>query len=138
MQNITPEMWKLLFVGFVVGILFTYIFVRFVSGSAKQQAQKDKEIKKMQKALELQQSNLEKYFSENAELMHSLAEDYQKLHNNFLQQQEILLPRNKENIAADLVEKETESSDIAPKNKETKENMPPKDYSEGSSGLLKD
>ena len=134
MQNITPEMWKLLFVGFVVGILFTYIFVRFVSGSAKQQAKKDHEIKKMQKELELQRHNLAQHFSENAQLMHTLAQDYQKLYEHFMKNQQLLLPKHKDNVFMPSVK--GKNGDNKDGNNIAK-NLPPKDYSEGPSGLFK-
>lgn len=137
MQNITPDMWKLLFVGFIIGVLFTYIFVRFVAGSAKQQAQKDNELKKLQKELEVQRHHLEKHFSENAELMHTLAQDYQKLYEHFIKNQETLLPKVKENVFMPEVKNKEAISDDNNDIKEITKKSPPKDYSEEPSGLLK-
>lgn len=84
----------------------------------------------MKTQLSDKQAQLEKHFAESAELFKTLIGDYQKLYRHYAVSSEALLgnkPTNKGLFTQQLV---TASS-------ESKSEEPPRDYSEGSSGLLK-
>ena len=75
---------------------------------------------------------LEKHFAESANLLKTLAGDYQKLYQHLAQSSTNLLPElaNKP-IFPSLEQKPAESAAVAT------EDHQPLDYSEGSSGILK-
>ena len=80
--------------------------------------------------LRLTKGSVEKHFAESAELFKTLIGDYQKLYRHYAVSSETLLgnkPADKGLFTQQLV---TASS-------ESKSEEPPRDYSEGSSGLLK-
>ena len=88
------------------------------------------ELKEVKTQLSDKQAQLEKHFAESAELFKTLIGDYQKLYRHYAVSSETLLgnkPANKGLFTQQLVTASPES----------KSEEPPRDYSEGSSGLLK-
>ena len=126
MQSWIPEIWQAAVIGLVVGVILGYLLLRLTKGSVKKQA----ELKEVKTQLSDKQAQLEKHFAESAELFKTLIGDYQKLYRHYAVSSETLLgnkPADKGLFTQQLV---TASS-------ESKSEEPPRDYSEGSSGLLK-
>ena len=94
--------------------------LRLTKGSVKKQVQTEAELKEVKTQLSDQQAQLEKHFAESAELFKTLIGDYQKLYRHYAVSSETLL-----------------GSKPADKGLFTQQEEPPRDYSEGSSGLLK-
>ena len=63
MQNWTPEMWQAALIGLIIGWVLAYVLLRLTKDSVKKQ--------------------LEKHFAESAELLKTLAQDYQKLYRHW-------------------------------------------------------
>ncbi|WP_410686117.1 YhcB family protein [Avibacterium paragallinarum] len=137
MQNWTPEMWQSALVGLVVGLILGYLLLRLTKDSVKKQLQTETELKKVKSELDQQKQNLEKHFSESAELLKTLAQDYQKLYQHLANSSAELLPQleNKILFENQLEEKKAEQDKTVAEN--NSEETPPRDYSEGSSGILK-
>lgn len=132
MQSWTPEMWRAALLGLVVGFAIGYFLLRFTKGSVKKQVKTETELRQLKAQLENQKQQLEKHFAESANLLKTLAQDYQHLYQHFAGASVQLLPELDEKAlfqaqnVGDADETSTAVSDDQPK-----------DYSEGSSGLLK-
>ena len=115
MQTWAAEMWQAALIGLVVGFVIGYFLLRLT----KEQ-------------LESQKQQLEKHFAESADLLKSLAQDYQKLYQHLAHSSTQLLPELNDStlFQHSLLD---EKGNVSP----SKTEDPPKDYSEGSSGLFK-
>ena len=120
MQTWTAEMWQAALIGLVVGFVIGYFLLRLTKESAKKQVKTEAELRVAKEQLESQKQQLEKHFAESADLLKSLAQDYQKLYQHLAHSSTQLLPK-------------LNDSNVSP----SKTEDPPKDYSEGSSGLFK-
>ncbi|MDP9501132.1 YhcB family protein [Bisgaard Taxon 45] len=134
MQNWTTEMWQAAGIGLVIGLILGYLFLRFTKDSVKKQLKTETELQKVKNQLDSQKQQLEKHFSESAELLKNIAQDYQKLYKHVANSSSTLLPELSNNplfssnlIGAEPIDKTN------PSNKDEQ----PRDYSEGSSGLFK-
>ncbi|TCP94710.1 hypothetical protein EDC44_11513 [Cricetibacter osteomyelitidis] len=132
MQNWTPDMWQAAGIGLIIGLIIGYFFIRFTKGSVKKQTQTESELKQVKAQVETQKSELEKHFAESADLLKTLAQDYQKLYKHLAATSTTLLPElaNKPLFNQNLITDNTHNS-------AEPANVPVKDYSEGSSGILK-
>ena len=132
MQSWTPEMWRAALLGLVVGFAIGYFFLRFTKGSVKKQVKTETELRQLKAQLENQKQQLEKHFAESANLLKTLAQDYQHLYQHFAGASVQLLPELDERalFQAQNVGGADETSTAVSDDQ-------PKDYSEGSSGLLK-
>ena len=132
MQSWTPEMWRAALLGLVVGFAIGYFLLRFTKGSVKKQLKPDTELRQLKAQLENQKQQLEKHFAESANLLKTLAQDYQHLYQHFAGASVQLLPELDEKalFQAQNVGGADETSTAVSDDQ-------PKDYSEGSSGLLK-
>ncbi|MGC7589350.1 YhcB family protein [Bisgaard Taxon 46] len=133
MQNWTPEMWQAAGIGLLVGLIIGYFFLRFTKDSVKKQVKTETELQKVKNQLDSQKEQLEKHFAESADLLKNIAQDYQKLYKHLATSSTTLLPEltNKPLFSTNLITDES-----AVKNPEETDEQP-RDYSEGSSGLLK-
>lgn len=133
MQNWTPEMWQAAGIGLLVGLIIGYFFLRFTKDSVKKQVKTETELQKVKNQLDSQKEQLEKHFAESADLLKNIAQDYQKLYKHLATSSTALLPEltNKPLFSTNLI---TDQSAV--KNPEETDEQP-RDYSEGSSGLLK-
>ena len=115
-------------VGFVIG----YFLLRLTKESAKKQVKTEAELRVAKEQLESQKQQLEKHFAESADLLKSLAQDYQKLYQHLARSSTQLLPELNDStlFQHSLLD---EKGNVSP----SKTEDPPKDYSEGSSGLFK-
>ena len=132
MQSWTPGMWRAALLGLVVGFAIGYFLLRFTKGSVKKQVKTETELRQLKAQLENQKQQLEKHFAESANLLKTLAQDYQHLYQHFASASVQLLPELDEKalFQAQNVGGADETSTAVSDDQ-------PKDYSEGSSGLLK-
>lgn len=132
MQSWIPEMWRAALLGLVVGFAIGYFLLRFTKGSVKKQVKTETELRQLKAQLENQKQQLEKHFAESANLLKTLAQDYQHLYQHFAGASVQLLPELDEKalFQAQNVGGADETSTAVSDDQ-------PKDYSEGSSGLLK-
>ena len=127
MQLWTTEMWQAASIGLIIGMLIGYLIVRFTKGSIKHQMQTETELKNVKAQLEAQNIQLEKHFAESAELFKTLIGDYQKLYRHYAHSSDTLLGKNPKGLFTQQL--------VTAADKPQEE--PPRDYSEGSSGLFK-
>ena len=127
MQLWTTEMWQAASIGLIIGMLIGYLIVRFTKGSIKHQMQTETELKNVKAQLEAQNVQLEKHFAESAELFKTLIGDYQKLYRHYAHSSDTLLGKNPKGLFTQQL--------VTAADKPQEE--PPRDYSEGSSGLFK-
>lgn len=80
MQEWSNEMNMIVFMAFVIGIAIGYIILGLTKGSVKKFTQLEKEVKKLKAEREIKEEQLEMHFSESAELLSSMAQDYKKLY----------------------------------------------------------
>lgn len=132
MQSWTPEMWRAALLGLVVGFAIGYFLLRFTKGSVKKQVKTETELRQLKAQLENQKQQLEKHFAESANLLKTLAQDYQHLYQHFAGASVQLLPELDEKALF-----QAQNVDGADETSTAVSDDQPKDYSEGSSGLLK-
>lgn len=128
MEHWTSDIWGAVIAAFIVGLLLGYVVIRATKGSVQKQLKIEAELKAANTQLEAQKQQLEQHFSQSATLLATLAEDYKKLYQHLAKGSENLLPT--ETKIEFFQQPQLE-------NKAATEENPPKDYSEGSSGLLK-
>lgn len=132
MQSWTPEMWRAALLGLVVGFAIGYFLLRFTKGSVKKQVKTETELRQLKAQLENQKQQLEKHFAESANLLKTLAQDYQHLYQHFAGASVQLLPELDEKALF-----QVQNVGGADETSTAVSDDQPKDYSEGSSGLLK-
>ena len=143
MQNWTPEMWQAALIGLIIGWVLAYVLLRLTKDSVKKQIKTEAELQQVQTELNNQKQQLEKHFAESAELLKTLAQDYQKLYRHLATSSTQFLPELTNNPLFEQNLISAESSEKAENNIEkTEEDIKeekdaPRDYSEGSSGILK-
>lgn len=143
MQNWTPEMWQAALIGLIIGWVLAYVLLRLTKDSVKKQIKTEAELQQVQTELNNQKQQLEKHFAESAELLKTLAHDYQKLYRHLATSSTQFLPELTNNPLFEQNLISAESSEKTENNTEkTEEDIKaekdaPRDYSEGSSGILK-
>lgn len=141
MENLVLETWQAILIGLVIGFIIGYLALRLTKGSVKKQLKTESELKQTKTTLETQKQHLEKHFSESADLLKTLAQDYQKLYQHLATSSTELLPElaNKELFSQNLIDNKEEKQDAidikVDKTEDDKDQ--PRDYSEGASGILK-
>ncbi|RXJ71912.1 hypothetical protein CS022_18700 [Veronia nyctiphanis] len=119
----------------IIGVVIGFFLARFTSGNASQQKELKKDLEKSQYELAQYRQDLIDHFSQSAEILDNISRDYSKLYQHMA------------NVSADLVpdlppqdnpfaKKITKISDS--KAKESTPQEQPRDYSEGTSGFLKE
>lgn len=143
MQIWTPEMWQAALIGLIIGWVLAYVLLRLTKDSVKKQIKTEAELQQVQTELNNQKQQLEKHFAESAELLKTLAQDYQKLYRHLATSSTQFLPELTNNPLFEQNLISAESSEKTENNTEkTEEDIKaekdaPRDYSEGSSGILK-
>lgn len=152
MQNWTPEMWNAALIGLLVGVALGYVLLRLTKDSVKKQVKTEAELQQVKTELDSQKQQLEKHFAESADLLKTLAQDYQKLYRHLAASSTRLLPESankplfeqhlisaENSTALSEAQRATENVEKAEnvENTEKTEKDAPRDYSEGSSGILK-
>lgn len=141
------ELWTAIIISFFVGLVVGYIILLTTNANAKKQQKLEVDLKAANQKLEEQQQQLEKHFEESANLLSNLVQDYKKLYTHLAQSSQTLLPEATTKLTffqqPQLEDKqatvEAEEKGEVVETVQTSENKdnPPKDYSEGSSGILK-
>ena len=143
MQIWTPEMWQAALIGLIIGWVLAYVLLRLTKDSVKKQIKTEAELQQVQTELNNQKQQLEKHFAESADLLKTLAQDYQKLYRHLATSSTQFLPELTNNPLFEQNLISAESSENTENNTEkTEEDIKaekdaPRDYSEGSSGILK-
>ncbi|MBD1226802.1 Z-ring associated protein ZapG [Xenorhabdus griffiniae] len=125
--------WEYALIGLIIGFIVGALAVRFGSSKLRQQNTLQAELEKNRAELEEYRKELVSHFARSAELLDNMARDYRQLYQHMAKSSNELMPNmpvqdNPFNYR--LSESETE------KNKVTA-NTPPRDYSEGASGLFR-
>lgn len=123
----TNEIWIAIFIAFLVGIVVGYFVVSTTSAGVKCQKTLEKELDMTKTQLQAQQQQLETHFETSATLLATLADDYKKLYTHLAQSSQTLLPESNSRLEF--------FKQVLPEQKDGE--LPPKDYTEGSSGILK-
>jgi len=92
MQNWTPEMWQAALIGLIIGWVLAYVLLRLTKDSVKKQIKTEAELQQVQTELNNQKQQLEKHFAESADLLKTLAQDYQKLYRHLATSSTQFLP----------------------------------------------
>ncbi|QGM80804.1 YhcB family protein [Otariodibacter oris] len=129
MEQWSSDIWIAVVAAFVVGAIIGAVILRATNGNVKKQHVLQKELKEARASQEEHKAQLEQHFQESANLLSTLAEDYKKLYTHLAQSSQTLLPEEVNHKIEFFKQEDEKSEEI------TKEE--PKDYSEGSSGLLK-
>ncbi|OOF39699.1 hypothetical protein BKK49_07590 [Rodentibacter rarus] len=127
MQTWTTEMWQAAGIGLIAGVIIGYLILRLTKASVKQQVKTETELKSVKAQLDNQNEQLEKHFAESAELFKTLIGDYQKLYRHYAQSSDTLLGKKPRGLFTQQLITATDKP----------QEEPPRDYSEGSSGLFK-
>lgn len=128
MEQWTSDIYTAIGIAFVIGIIVGYVLLRFLKGNVQQHIKLENELKAANEKIDMQKQQLEQHFGQSATLLATLVEDYKKLYTHLAQGSGTLLPETKQ---AEFFKQ----PQIEVKN--TGDNDPPRDYSDGSSGLFK-
>ncbi|MDC9595809.1 Z-ring associated protein ZapG [Xenorhabdus anantnagensis] len=125
--------WEYALIGLIIGFIIGALAVRFGSSKLRQQNAQQAELEKNRAELEEYRKELVSHFARSAELLDNMARDYRQLYQHMAKSSNDLMPNmpvqdNPFNYRLSESEAET--------NKATA-NMPPRDYSEGASGLFR-
>ncbi|CDL82413.1 Z-ring associated protein ZapG [Xenorhabdus szentirmaii] len=123
--------WEYALIGLIIGFIIGALAVRFGSSKLRQQNALQAELEKNRTELEEYRKELVSHFARSAELLDNMARDYRQLYQHMAKSSNELMPNmplqdNPFNYRLNEVEK-------SPATTET----PPRDYSEGASGLFR-
>lgn len=140
------NIWLVAAVACFIGFILAYIVIRFTSGSVKKQVKTESELKQVKTQIAQQNEKIETHFAESAELLQSLAKDYQRLYKHLATSSSALLSDEKsaalfnQSLLSDKTSIKDEDNVLNDKGSDditiNKDSIP-KDYSQGNSGLLK-
>ncbi|WP_028023113.1 Z-ring associated protein ZapG [Enterovibrio calviensis] len=119
----------------IIGVVIGFIIARLTMRENTQQKDLKKELDKSRYELEQYRQELVDHFAQSAELLDNISRDYSKLYQHMATTSSELMPNlpDQDNPFAKRISKlseVTEDNDTA--------QGPPRDYSDGASGLLKD
>lgn len=125
--------WEYALIGLVVGFIIGALVVRYGNPKLRQQKTAQAELDKKSTELEEYRKELVGHFARSAELLDNMARDYRQLYKHMAQSSSELMPDmpaqdNPFNYR--LTESEADNDQAPVK-------MPPRDYSEGASGLFR-
>lgn len=130
MEQWTSDVWAAIAAAFIVGAVVGCTLVRVFNSNVRKQHELERELKQTKTQVDEQKQQLEQHFEQSAQLLSTLAADYKKLYAHLAQSSEKLLPENAKNIEF------FQQAQLPAQPEKTDEDQP-RDYSEGSSGLLK-
>lgn len=133
MGHWSANVWTAIIAAFVVGFIVGFAVLRTMKGNVKKQLELEAELKDTKNKVSEQQQQLESHFAESAALLATLAEDYKKLYSHLANGSANFVPEATASLEFFKQENVVEAENKAEADKEGQ----PKDYSEGSSGLLK-
>ncbi|OSN09247.1 cytochrome D ubiquinol oxidase subunit III [Lonsdalea britannica] len=125
--------WEYALIGFVIGVIIGAVAMRYGNRKLRQQQVLQHELEKSKADLEQYRQELVSHFARSAELLDNMADDYRKLYQHMAKSSNDLLPEgpSRENpFNYRLTEAESDNDQVPVK-------MPPRDYSESASGLLR-
>ncbi|ASN87458.1 MULTISPECIES: Z-ring associated protein ZapG [Pectobacterium] len=125
--------WEYALIGLVVGIIIGAVAMRFGNRKLRQQQVLQNELEKSKTELEDYRQELVGHFARSAELLDNMADDYRQLYQHMAKSSNNLLPHvpGQDNPFKYRLTESEADNDQAPVN------MPPRDYSDGASGLLR-
>ncbi|CAM3988143.1 Z-ring associated protein ZapG [Vibrio neonatus] len=120
-----------LFVGIIIGVIIS----RITTPQYKKQKELQKALETSKFALEQQRQDINDHFSESAQLLENIGKEYRKLYEHMANTSNDLLPNlpTQDNPFAKHIEAKDKKEDDS-----TSTNVPPKDYANGATGMLKD
>lgn len=118
----------------IIGIVIGFIIARLTMRENTQQKDLKKELEKSRYELEQYRQELVDHFAQSAELLDNISRDYSKLYQHMANTSAELMPNlpEQDNPFAKRISKLSEVTEEP----EVAQN-PPRDYSDGASGLLK-
>ncbi|AFH94660.1 TPA: Z-ring associated protein ZapG [Providencia stuartii] len=125
--------WEYALIGLVIGFIIGALVVRYGNPKLRQQKTAQAELDKKNTELEEYRKELVGHFARSAELLDNMARDYRQLYQHMAQSSSELMPDmpaqdNPFNYR--LTESEADNDQAPVK-------MPPRDYSDGASGLFR-
>lgn len=128
--------WIYGLVGLLVGAIIGIIIARIKTPQYKKHKQMQKALDSAKFELEQQRQELADHFAQTAELLDVLGKDYTKLYQHMAKTSQELLPAqpDQDNPFARLTSGEEQPTEPVSRNRDDVE---PKDYVKGSTGLLK-
>ncbi|MBS9437371.1 DUF1043 family protein [Photorhabdus noenieputensis] len=125
--------WEYALIGLVVGFVTGALVMRFGNTKLRQQKALQTELENNKSELEEYRKELVGHFARSAELLDNMARDYRQLYQHMAKSSHELMPNmpiqdNPFNYR--LTESEADNDQAPVK-------MPPKDYSDGASGLFR-
>ncbi|MDD0823034.1 YhcB family protein [Mannheimia sp. AT1] len=131
MEQWSMDIWAAICAALIIGIIIGSTLVRAFHSGVKKQHELEAELKETKTQVDEQKQKLEQHFEQSAQLLSTLATDYKKLYAHLAQSSEQLLPEATKNIEL------FQQAQLSVQSEEKTEEDQPRDYSEGSSGLLK-
>lgn len=138
------EVWTAVIVAFFIGAVVGYLILLTTNANAKKQQKLEVDLNAATQKMEEQKQQLEKHFEQSAQLLSTLAEDYKKLYSHLAQSSQTLLPETTAKLEffqqaeQPAIEEQAEvQTNVAESQTAENGDEPPKDYTEGSSGILK-
>ncbi|SFU40058.1 Z-ring associated protein ZapG [Xenorhabdus koppenhoeferi] len=125
--------WEYALIGLIIGFIGGALVVRFGSSKLRQQNALQAELEKNRAELEEYRKELVSHFARSAELLDNMARDYRQLYQHMAKSSNELMtniPVQDNPFNYRLGEPEAEKNKIVA-------DKPPRDYSEGASGLLR-
>lgn len=123
--------WEYALIGLVVGIIIGALAMRFGNRKLRQQQTLQDELEKNKTDLDQYRLELVNHFARSAELLDNMAKDYRQLYQHMATSSNNLLPDMpvQENpFRYRLTEADNDQAPVE---------IPPRDYSDGASGLLR-
>ena len=125
--------WEYALIGLIVGFIIGALVVRYGNPKLRQQKTAQAELDKKSTELEEYRKELVSHFARSTELLDKMARDYRQLYQHMAQSSSELMPDmpaqdNPFNYR--LTESEADNDQAPVK-------MPPRDYSDGASGLFR-
>ncbi|MEC5319958.1 Z-ring associated protein ZapG [Brenneria populi subsp. brevivirga] len=125
--------WEYALIGLIAGIIIGAVAMRFGNRKMRQQQALQHELEKSKAELEEYRQELVGHFARSAELLDNMARDYRQLYQHMAKSSNNLLPDvpGQDNPFKYRLTEAEADNDQAPVD------MPPRDYSDGASGLLR-
>ncbi|NHB87434.1 Z-ring associated protein ZapG [Photorhabdus tasmaniensis] len=125
--------WEYALIGLVVGFVIGALVMRFGNTKLRQQGALQTELENNRSELEEYRKELVGHFAHSAELLDNMARDYRQLYQHMVKSSHELMPNMpvQENPFNYRLTESEADNDQAPVK------MPPRDYSDGASGLFR-
>lgn len=125
--------WVYALIGLAVGLIIGALAVRLGSSKFREQEAMKRDLEKNKAELEEYRKELVSHFARSAELLDNMAKDYHQLYQHMAKSSSELMPElsaQDNPFSYRLTEAEADNDQAPVK-------MPPRDYSDGSSGLFR-